>query len=116
MGREKEWTVETSGGAYEKAERAIRGDLLIGKGYNCDITLEGKDVLPIHLLVIKYEKSLYVLNFSKKHNVVINNSPALKETEITGLSVVNIDKYTLTFTPKDFASGNADDTLPVGRP
>ena len=97
---EKDWYLEINGGNYRDAEHVIRNDYIIGNGYNADLMLEGKDIEPFHIVILKHANNLVLLSLSKDNNVFIDNMPALRETVIQRPTVIQTGQYTMTITSK----------------
>ena len=97
---DKDWNLEVNGGNYRDDERVIRNDFIIGNGYNADLVLEGKDIDPFHIVILKYENNLILLSLSKNNNIFIDNAPAQRETVIKKPTIIRTGQYTMTITSK----------------
>lgn len=97
---EKEWYIEINGGTYRDTERVIRGDYIIGSGYNADLVIRGKDIEPVHIVILKYENNLVMINLSKRNNVTINDAPALRETSFQKPVIIKTGPYIMTVTSR----------------
>jgi len=97
---EKDWYLEINGGDYRDEERVIRGDYIIGTGYNADLVLKGKDIEPMHIVILKYENNLVLLDISKKKNVFVNDTPFSGEISIQRPTVIKTGQYIMTITSR----------------
>lgn len=97
---EKDWHLEINGGDYRDEQRVIRNDYIIGTGYNADLVLKGKDIKSIHMVMLKYENNLILVDLSENKNVFVNNAPISGEISIQRPTVIKAEQYTMTVTSR----------------
>jgi hypothetical protein len=85
---EKNWSLNITSKTLNQKTRLTDFDFILGSSPACDIVVEDKGIAGNHVVFIREEHGLRMINVSGKRNVFINGQPAaVKDILIPGDTV-----------------------------
>jgi len=73
---QKNWSLKISSKTLNQRIRLTDFDFILGSAPDCDIVVEDKGIAGNHVVFIREEHGLRMINVSGKRNVFINGQPA----------------------------------------
>jgi pSer/pThr/pTyr-binding forkhead associated (FHA) protein len=73
-------------------------DYLLGTGKECDIRFKDKEVAKKHVLLVRDEQRIIVVNISDGKSLIINGFPAPHKTVVSSNSVLSLGSFTIQLT------------------
>jgi len=96
----KSWKMTVGEGDPQDAFVPNREDLLIGRGNDCDVILQGKGVSWHHVLIVEQGGTLTVINVSEKKDLFINGLEASKRTALSTGFFLKVGENNLAVFPE----------------
>ena len=93
---QKKWNLSITSKTLDQKIRLADFDYILGSSLNCDIVVQDKGISGNHVVFIREEHGLRIINVSGKRNVFINGQPAAVKDILGPGDIVTIKTCQIT--------------------